>query len=191
MKRVWITGYRSYELQIFDPKSDKALIIKETLKNEMRSLIENGCDWFLTGLQLGIEQWSIEIANELKEEFPNEFKIAILTPFNGFGSQWNEENKIRMNSLINLGDYYNKVSDKDYESPKQLKNYQSFMVNHTDSALLVYDDEHEGKTKYDYEFINRYQDNHNYSLQLIDFEDLQEGAEIYEEKTKLNRNYDF
>ena len=60
------------------------------------------------------------------------------------------------------------------------------MLEHTDRALLLYDPEHPGKPKYDYEAIKKYQEKSDYPLDIIDFYDLQEAAEEYEENHRKN-----
>ena len=60
------------------------------------------------------------------------------------------------------------------------------MLEHTDRALLLYDPEHPGKTKYDYEAIKKYQEKSDYPLDIIDFYDLQEAAKEYEENHRKN-----
>lgn len=42
MKRLWVTGYRSYELSIFSDKDPKLTVIKYTLTNYFKSLLEEG-----------------------------------------------------------------------------------------------------------------------------------------------------
>lgn len=81
-----------------------------------------------------------------------------------------------------MADFVGEVSKEKYKSPMQLKNYQNFMLDHTDQAMLIYDPEHEGKTKYDYEMIKKYSEQEDYSYDLVDMYQLQEFAEMYQEK---------
>lgn len=178
MKRLWVTGYRSYELNIFNEKDKKLQVIKYTLKKYYRSLLENGeLDWILSGGNLGIEQWSLEVGLELAKEYP--IQIGMLTPYADFSKNWNEKNQLRFEELKNKVDFYASISKKTYQNPGQLKNYQQFMFTHSDQALLIYDTEHPGKSRYDYEFIKKIQEKNDYELNLIDFYDLQEAAEEY------------
>ena len=55
------------------------------------------------------------------------------------------------------------------------------MLEHTDEALLLYDSEREGKTKYDLMAIQRYQNQNAYDLTTIDFYDLEDEANAYAE----------
>ncbi|KID41769.1 DUF1273 domain-containing protein [Fructilactobacillus fructivorans] len=187
MSRVWVSGYRSYELGIFQNDDPKLKIIKQALSDQLSQLIESGCDWIITGGQLGIEQWTVEVAKELQQKYPHEFQLAVMLPFKKFGSNWNEDNQAKLHQAITKSDFSDSVSNHPYDSPKQLKNYQRFMLTHTDQALLVYDPENEGKTKYDYQAIQQFQQNHAYPLQLIDFDQLQDIADDYER----NLNDDF
>ena len=40
-----------------------------------------GADWLITGGQMGIEQWAIEVALDLQATDYPEFQIALMTPF--------------------------------------------------------------------------------------------------------------
>lgn len=188
MSRVWITGYRNYEIGVFNQNDKKAQVIKRTLKNEMINLIEDGCDWFITGGQLGTEQWVIEIAHDLKKIYPNQFQLAVMTPFKDFGGNWNEANRMRLQQLMTAADFSSSISQEEYKSPQQLKNYQRFMLDHTDRALFLYDSENEGKTKFDYHAAINYQEHHHYPIQLIELDDLQDTAEEMSEELKSNHD---
>lgn len=65
MKRLWTTGYRAYELGVFDEQKDpKVAVIKAVLQKELRRQLENTTEefWLITGPQMGVERWSIESA---------------------------------------------------------------------------------------------------------------------------------
>jgi len=188
VSRLWLTGYRSYELGVFGTQDPKILEIKDTLKKLLINKIENGTDWLITGGQLGVEQWAVEVGLSLKPDYP-ELKIAVMTPFSDFGGNWNEDNKGRYAQLASQVDFHQSVSEQPYHGPQQLRNYQEFMLTHTDEAVMVYDLEVEGKPKYDYQVIHRYQDQHAYPLTLIDMDWLQESANEYQEN--LNNGSQF
>lgn len=181
MSRLWLTGYRSYELSIFTDTDPKLKIIKNALRRKLIEKIETGTTWVISGPQLGVEQWGLEIANELRKDYP-ELQTALMLPFANFGSQWKEDKIIKLNSIQSTVDFQANVSDDSYKNPQQLRNYQTFMLNHTDEAVLVYDDEHEGKTSFDLKAIQKFQESHSYNLETIDFYDLEEESNLYEEK---------
>lgn len=191
MKRIWITGYRAYELGIFKENDPKIKIIKELLKRELKQRLENSDEdfWVITGPQMGIERWGIETARTLKRDYP-QLRIALMEPYADFARRWNENNQAKLLQIKEAVDYTGKVSEKPYESPMQLRAYQNFMLHYTDEALLIYDPDYAGKTQWDLKAIRNYQAaNQDYLLRLIDFDELQEMAEEYAERLR-EQNFD-
>lgn len=177
---IWVTGYRKYELGIFNDKDEKIAVIKYALKKVIVEKFEEGLEWIITGPQMGIEQWTCEVVSELKTEYP-ELKLAVIEPFSNFGNNWNENNQDHLFIRRELADFVAAVSKDEYKNPSQLKNYQKFMLEHTNQAILVYDEEFEGKPKYDYLAVKKYAETTDYSLTKIDMHSLQEAAENYRE----------
>ena len=80
MKRLWVTGYRSYELGVFSDKDPKLTVIKYALSNYLKSLLEEGkIDWVISGANLGVEQWALETAISLQNEYS--VQTALMTPY--------------------------------------------------------------------------------------------------------------
>lgn len=176
MTNLYISGYRTYELGVFNEKDPKIPYIKKAMKNEIIQFIESGVEWILTSGQLGVEQWAVEVVEELKADYP-EIKQAIIFPFEEFGSNWKEDKKMKLFELEQLADFIECTSHQSYKDPSQLKNHQQFMLDHTDAALLVYDREHEGKTKFVYQEIEKKQEKETYECRIIDFDQLQQVIE--------------
>ena len=186
MKRLWTTGDRAYELGVFDEKNPKVAVIKDVLQKQLRYQLDSTSEdfWLITGPQMGVERWSIESALTIKVDYP-QLKIALMEPYADFAARWNENNQARLAAIKAQVDFAGRVSEKKYESPEQLRAYQNFMLHYTDGALLIYDPEHEGKTVWDWRAINRYREqNADYSMRMIDFDELQEAAEEYSERLR-------
>lgn len=186
MKRLWTTGYRAYELGVFDEKDPKVAVIKEVLQKELCYQLDSTSEefWLITGPQMGVERWSIESALAIKDDYP-QLKIALMEPYADFAARWNENNQARLAAVKAQVDFAGRVSEKKYESSEQLRAYQNFMLHYTDGALLIYDPEREGKTVWDWRAINRYREqNSDYSMRMIDFDELQEAAEEYSERLR-------
>ena len=183
MERVWITGYRSYELGVFGTTDPKLQVIKYLLNQTLQRYVEDGLRWVITGGQLGIEQWALESALALKKEngVP---KSAMMLPFTDFGQKWNEDKQSHLAALKEQVDFSASVSASPYQTPQQLKAYQTFMLTHTDGAILVYDPEKEGRPKYDYDIIQKFQESRPYPLEVIDFYALQDAADEYAEQQR-------
>lgn len=185
MQRLWVTGYRSYELNVFGDRDPKITVIKYALKNYLTILLDDGqLDWIITGANLGVEQWTAEVGLELGEKYP--VRTSIMIPYEEFANRWNDSNKAKFLNLKEKVDFFASTSNTPYQSPLQLRNYQNFMIQHTDRALMIYDSEHPGKPKYDYNLIQKYQETKEYPLDLIDFYDLQDAAEEYQENQQIN-----
>ncbi len=176
MKSIYVSGYRSFELNIFDPKDEKLFYLKEFLKDRLIRYHEEGVEWFIINGQLGIELWTGELVNELKEDYP-EIRLAVLLPYTAYGEKWNEANKGLLDRVMQEADYVNYTSNKGYESPKQLNGNQIFSIRNTDGAFLVYDTINEaaadGSPKYIYNLIEKYQENQPYDLNLASFEEIE------------------
>lgn len=176
--RLWITGYRSFELGVFNDKDPKVKVIKKVLKEHFEQKFNEGLEWIITGGQLGIEQWALEQALNMKENYP-ELKVALMYPYKDFGSQWNDEHRAKLKNFEEQVDFCATVSNKQYESPQQLKNFQKFMLEHTDQMTMIYDPEFSGKPDYDYKSAQFFAEKHSYPITLISMDDLQNAAMEY------------
>lgn len=184
-QRLWVSGYRSYELNIFKDNDPKLQVVKKALHDNLINLLDEGLEWLITGGQLGVEQWSVAVAHDLQIKYP-QLKIAVILPFSDFGKNWNETNQLKLQQTIEMSNYHVFITKKPYQTPRQLRIYQQFMLQHTDQALLVYDPDHIGKSQYDYATIKKYQDNHDYNLRLIDMDILQTTAEEWQMNQKAD-----
>lgn len=163
-------------MNIFNETDPKYLYLKKFLKKRIIRFIEDGVEWFVIGGQLGVELWAGEIILELRDEYPN-IHLAVILPYTSFESNWNETNQKLFKRVIHQADYVNYSSNTDYESPKQLRGNQVFMIRNTDGAFLVYDRLNEasadGKPKYLYDLMEIYQEQEDYSLELASFEEIE------------------
>ncbi|WP_240366831.1 SLOG family protein [Bombilactobacillus bombi] len=174
IKNLWVSGYRSYELGIFQDEDPKKKIIMDYLTQILQDYCEDGLQWILTGGQLGIEQYTIETVKKNSIFQTYHLKTAIMLPFTNIANNWSEKNQQRFALAQQQADYVNSVSAQDYVNPSQFTNWQQFMLQHTDAGLMVYDLEHPGKAQYEYRAIKQYQKEHDYDLRLVDFYDLQD-----------------
>lgn len=185
MRRLWVTGYRSYEINTFKDDDPKVTVIKNVLRQRIKDLLDEDNDefWVITGPQLGTEQWAAQVAVDLRKEY-RQLKVAIMLPFADFAGKWNAENQRKLAELRQKVNFSKEVTAKPYESPEQLRLYQQFMITHTDRLLMVYDPDHPGKPKYDYRMAQEYGERADYPLNLIDFDELQEAAIEWSEQER-------
>lgn len=171
MKNLYISGYRSYELQIFSDDDIKLKYLKAFLETELKRLLEEGWEWFIITGELGIEQWVGEIILKLKKDY-EQAKLAILFPYTDFGGRWNETNQSKLLRLKERADYVNYTSQQPYFSPKQLQANQRFVLQNTDGLLLFYDELFPGKPKYLKEAVENAVFTKNFNLMSVSMDEL-------------------
>ncbi|WP_204122795.1 DUF1273 domain-containing protein [Lacticaseibacillus mingshuiensis] len=180
-KRLWVTGYRSWELNVYGPHDPKLAVLKYMLKSHLQTFLDDGGEWVITGGEMGIEQWGASVALALKPAWPS-LKVAVMVPFADFGNRWNEDNQAALATLRQQVDFSASTSSGPYKQPAQLSGYTRFMVQHTDQALIVYDPEFEGKSKFAYEAAVAEGKRRDYPIDLVTMPDLEEDARNYGEQ---------
>ncbi|MDN6250592.1 MAG: DUF1273 domain-containing protein, partial [Tetragenococcus koreensis] len=77
IRTLVVTGYRSFELGVFQENDPKIKVIKKVIKTAIKQYLEEGLEWVLIGGNLGVEIWAAEPIEELKKEYP-ELKFSII-----------------------------------------------------------------------------------------------------------------
>ena len=186
IKNLLISGYRSFEMNIFKPNDPKLEIVKLSLKKAIiQKIEEEGLEWVITSGQLGVELWAIQVAIDLRNEGYS-IKSGLLLPYKNYGEKWNDHNKQLLEESKNQVDFCNYSSSKDYFSPRQLQANQEFIIRNTDGCLLVYDEEYEGKPIFLYKAVQQVMAAREYRCELITFDQLEETA-----REEAEKNQDF
>ncbi|MEH7117128.1 DUF1273 domain-containing protein [Neobacillus vireti] len=172
VKVLAISGYKPFELGIFNNNHPSVLYIKAAIKKTLVPMIEEGLEWILISGQLGVELWAAEVVFDLQTEFP-ELKLAIITPFLEQETNWKEPNKEWYTNILMQADFVDSVTKKVYEKPWQFRLKNQFFLQKSDGLLLMYDHEKQGSPLFLYELAIEYQKTHDYSVELITFYDLQ------------------
>ena len=82
IKTVYVTGYKSYELNIFKDDVPEVSYLKKFITHKLNQLIEKGLEWVLIQGQMGIELWTAEVVLDLKATYP-ELKLLFSPPLHG------------------------------------------------------------------------------------------------------------
>ncbi|WP_054676202.1 DUF1273 domain-containing protein [Lacticaseibacillus sharpeae] len=189
LKRLWVTGYRAYELNVHGQKDPHIPVIKDSLKNILGDYLDDGLEWLITGGQQGTEQWAAEVALELKKDYPD-LQVAIMLPYQNFGERWQESSQEALAQLRTRVDFSASISNDPYKGGYQLAQYGQFMTDHTDGALFVYDPDFPGKPDYDYRRVQNLPARREYDFRNISMDDLEETARALAE-AEAERNNDF
>lgn len=171
MKTVYITGYKSFELNIFKDDLLEVTYLKKFIKHKLLQYLDEGLEWVLIQGQIGIELWAAEVVIDLKSTFP-ELKLGIITPFYNHISKWNEHNQIKYNQIVQKADFIESVHHSEYEGAFQFKQTDQFMLEHSDMSLLIYDDEQEGSPKFFKRMLVDFMDKTNYTCDIVAFDEL-------------------
>src|SRR5699024_11345087 len=110
-------------------------------------------DWVISGANLGTKQWGLETAISLQNEYS--VHTALMTPYLEFSKRWNDSNQMKYQNLTEQVDFTASTSDYPYMRPAQLKNYQNFMLEHTDRALLLRSEEHTSELQSRFDIVCR------------------------------------
>lgn len=172
MKRMAVTGYKSHELGIFSEKDERVTYIKEAIRQRLVAFLEEGGEWVLLSCQPGVEFWTAEVVIELKQEYS--VSLAILPPFEGVEERWPEHIQLAYQEILSEADFFKAIYKGGYKGPFQFKAKDRFIVEHTDKALVLYDEETPGTPKFFLEFARVADD---YEVEWITPEDLQEAVE--------------
>lgn len=172
MKRMMLSGYKPYELGIFDEKHPGVKVIKLAIKQQLIALIDDGLELVVISGQPGVELWGAEVVLELKKDYPT-LKLAVVTPFQEQEGRWKESVKLQYKDILTAADSVKTTSDKPYTGPEQFQKRDQTVLTHTDGLLLLFDDEKGGSPRYLKEKAEKHANKGPFTLITIDAYDLQ------------------
>ena len=70
MKTVYVTGYKSFELNIFKDDMKEVDYLKQFIEHKLLQYIDEGLEWVLIQGQIGIELWAAEVVLKLQDTYP-------------------------------------------------------------------------------------------------------------------------
>ena len=139
MNAILVTGYRGFELSIFQDKDPRIDVIKAAIRKDLIHYLEEGVEWFIFTGNLGFEYWAQQVAKKFQADYP--FQIAPLFTFETQGQQWNEANQAKLADFKQVD--FVKYAYESYENPSQFRQYNHFLVQNTQGAYLFYDTEND------------------------------------------------
>lgn len=185
IKVLAVTGYKPFELGIFQQNHQGIYYIKKALEKNMKVLIEDGLEWVIVSGQLGVESWAAEVTIELQEQYPN-LKLGVFTPFLEQEQNWNETNKENYELILSQADFVDSITKRTYDNPQQFRLKNHFFVYKSDALLIIYDDENKGSPAYMLETAQKRSEHENYPIIVINSFDLQS---IVEEEQLKDPNF--
>lgn len=170
-KSIYVTGYKPYELNIFNENAKEVSYLKAFIKQKLVGYLEEGLEWVLIQGQLGIELWAASCVIELKESYP-ELKLGIIPPFQNHTEKWREQQQSIYQVIASKADYVNTVFHSGYEGPHQFQAADQFMLEYTEMTMLIYDDEREASPKYFKSKLVDFMAQTNYTCDVVTFDEI-------------------
>ncbi|OEH92986.1 DUF1273 domain-containing protein [Bacillus solimangrovi] len=176
MKVVTVTGYKPYELGIFQDSHPAVHFIKKALKKQIVQLVEGGLEWILISGQPGVELWCAEVVFELQEQYPV-LQLGVITAILNHHERWKDEQKESYEMILAQADYVDTLSKRPYEGPWQFRNLNEWLIDKSDALLVIYDEEKQGTPQYLLNVARRAQEHEQYEIIMITPFDIQMIAE--------------
>lgn len=168
--RVFITGYRHYELGIFKDSQPEVKVLRDFLRSSIIRLIEEGAEWFIIQGYTGIEMYAANEIIDLKADY--DIKLGVLKPFHEFDDRYSESHKIELNNILAHADFHKFIFDRPYKDPSMFRAINAFITEHTDYGYIVYDSETETNLKYIFSLMLELNEKNQYNIERIQFDDI-------------------
>ncbi|MFD1065829.1 SLOG family protein [Oceanobacillus locisalsi] len=173
MKILHVTGYKPTELGIFKEDDSRIVFIKAALEKRLRAFIEEGIEWVIISGQMGIELWTADVIMDLKEEY--DIQIGVFPPFENQDQRWPDPIKEKYEELMMTADFFKPLYKGEYQGAYQFRAKDLWLIDKSDAALLLVDDENPGSVNYFYQATQR--TSKEYPIFTITPQDLEETVE--------------
>lgn len=172
MKVLTVTGCKPMELSIFTEEDPRIEFIKRAIEKRLISFIEEGLEWVLVSGQMGVEIWTAEVVLDLKETY--DIQVGVIPPFENQEARWPESLQHKYQELMFTADFFQPIYNEGYKGPYQFRARDMWLIDKSDGALLLMDEEHPGSVGYFHETAKGTED---YPIYLITPFDIEEVVE--------------
>lgn len=117
--------------------------LKETLEQEIISLVQKGYTDFLSGMAEGTDTWAALVVLKLRDTHP-ELKLHCILPCKSQAERWNPSAQLCYHSILEQADSIIYVG-REYHRNCMLERNR-FLVDHAQLVLAVYNGEQRGGT---------------------------------------------
>ena len=131
------TGHRPNKLPWgYKEEGIRFFLFWRKLKKTILNAINDGYDYFISGMAIGIDMLCAEIVLELKKRHPN-IKLECAIPCLNQTAKWNDESKIRYDNILKQADKITYVSDCNYYNGCMAKR-NKYMIDNSDMLIAVF-----------------------------------------------------
>lgn len=145
-KTCCFTGHRPKSLPWKYKENGKEFkIFSKELTHQIELFINNGYEYFISGMAIGVDLISAEIILKLKKKHPN-IKLECAVPCLDQTKGWEKSFINRYNKVIKKADKTTYVSNTHYFNGCMQKR-NKYMVDNSSALIAVYDGKSPGGTK--------------------------------------------
>ena len=138
------TGHRPQRFKFKYNENDPGCIaLKKALRNEIEALADQGVNYFISGMALGVDMWAAEIVLELKKAGHN-IKLECAIPCENQDIKWADSSRRRYAAILRKADKITYVS-REY-TPNCMFERNRYMVDNAKYIIAVYDGGNAGGT---------------------------------------------
>ncbi|MDE7245133.1 MAG: DUF1273 domain-containing protein [Oscillospiraceae bacterium] len=142
--RCAFTGHRPHKFPWrYNEADERCVALKETLKDQIVALIDNGITDFYSGGADGVDCWAALIVLELRKTNPA-LRLHCILPHEGQADKWSDSAQERYHLILEQADSIEYVSREYYNGCILDRNRR--LVNVADLLLAVYNGERRGGT---------------------------------------------
>lgn len=172
MKILTVSGCKPMELNIFSEEDPRIAFVKRAIEKRLIQFIEEGLEWVLISGQMGVEMWTAEVALDLKEEY--DLQIGVFPPFEDQANRWPEALQYKYEELMFTADFFQPIYNSEYKGPHQFRARDAWLIEKSDAALLLMDEEYPGSVGYFYEATKDVDEYPVYFITPSDIDDVVE-----------------
>lgn len=151
-KTCCFTGHRPNKFIFkYDERHPECIKLKAMLMELIIKAINEGYNYFISGMALGLDIWAAEIVILLKEQYPH-IKLEAAIPCDGQELPWPKTSQDRYNKVLEAADIKHWVTHEKYEENSTVMLVRDiYMVNKSDLIIAVFDGS-AGGTKHTFDY---------------------------------------
>ena len=138
------TGHRPHKFPWrYNEADERCVALKETLRDQIMALVDNGITDFFSGGADGVDCWAALIVLELRKKNPA-LRLHCVLPHEGQADKWSDSAQERYHSILSQADTVEYVSHEYYDGCMLDRNRR--LVKAAGLLLAVYNGERRGGT---------------------------------------------
>ena len=133
-KVLCCTGHRpSKVLWLNEQSSDEYISLLETMGYKLQTYLNEGYDYFISGMAQGIDMIFAETVIQFKEHYDLNIKLECALPCRNQTEKWNNDDIHRYNAILSKADIITFISEEYNEKCMMKRNI--YMIDKSDAVL--------------------------------------------------------